>query len=834
MPSPKTPTKYEGPNVYTGTVVIRNRRPTLADYRQPETGKNYEIACIWEVGVDPSTGSYGELWMLQKIVANQGYWIMVSSGAIPPSGPVLSLSDTADTLVFPEVAGNIGNIQLEGSAGITITSDALNHKLVFALAGGGTAIDQIQVQQLTAPGVNPVDPTGLGLMTVNGAVVAAHAVPLETRTRALNAWNIEVQVASEQAASSINNAGVASFSDAQFDVDASGYVTLIGSTGPAATKFDVQSATVPGVDPVTPTALGVVTVNGATVAAHGVPLESHTRALNAYNLEVQLASAQVAPDATDAGVASFNAAQFDVDVVGYVSLIGSTGPAATKFDVQSATGPGVDPVTPSVTGTVTVNGAVVAAHSVPLETHTRALNTFNIEAQVASLVAPTPVNTNSVGLACFNTNQFDLDATSGMVSIKGGTGASVLTTTGDDAVAVGPSGTGTINIIGNTVANATHAKPVFVVNSAANTERIDVQLAIDSASSVANNAGIASFNSSDFDVDANGYVSLVGTNQVVGISNLGITYNAGTGLFSVTAADGSALSASNPGYVSLPSKAVPGTIITTAITANQTFTDDNGASTIIGNTFGLPSGTAYTAQDIPFLIYAILNSAENAVVFAITRIPWFNTSPVAGNLAKTGSAVATSDMTMFLFGNPTVADYASQPTMVIGYFRMKMSAADDWTVQTLNLTDGMNDSWLSIGWVVALGGFGAAASSGFLANGGTAPIFGTYNITTYFLERACVQVFIQYADVGVAGTDGAGAVSSLIALPFITPDNVGRNMGNIYFVGSYTGQAGLLETGNTNAGLYKSIAAAMTPLLNSDITGSPNRKVLGQIRYYPN
>lgn len=323
MPSPKDPNKYLGPNVYTGVDVIRNRPPGLPDYRQPETGRNYELMTIWQVSKDPSSGTEGDLWILSKIVANQGYWIQIGSG-VTPSGAVLSLSDTADTLVYPEVAGNIGNIQLEGTAGISIISDPGSHKLVFALTGGGGAIDSIDVQSATAPGVDPVTPTAGGLMTISGASVASHAVPIETHTRALNAFNIEVQLASEQAASSQTNAGLASFSNAQFDVDASGFVTLLGSTGPATTKFDVQTATAPGVDPVTPTVTGVVTVNGSLVAAHSVPLETHTRALNAFNIEAQVASA-VAPtpaNTNSAGMACFNNTQFTVDATS--AMVGLT------------------------------------------------------------------------------------------------------------------------------------------------------------------------------------------------------------------------------------------------------------------------------------------------------------------------------------------------------------------------------------------------------------------------------------------------------------------------------------------------------------------------------
>jgi hypothetical protein len=69
--SPKAPNRYLAPNVYLSSVVARNRRPTGADYRQPETGKLYPIASYWMVSIDPTTGVQGELWYLSKIVEEE-------------------------------------------------------------------------------------------------------------------------------------------------------------------------------------------------------------------------------------------------------------------------------------------------------------------------------------------------------------------------------------------------------------------------------------------------------------------------------------------------------------------------------------------------------------------------------------------------------------------------------------------------------------------------------------------------------------------------------------------------------------------------------------------
>src|ERR1700678_1852050 len=63
----------------------------------------------------------------------------------------------------------------------------------------------------------------------------------------------------------------------------------------------------------------------------------------------------------------------------------------------------------------------------------------------------------------------------------------------------------TLEILGTAV--AAHGVPLETVGSG-NTITIDVQHASSAASSVAANAGVASFNSSEFTVDANGFVSI--------------------------------------------------------------------------------------------------------------------------------------------------------------------------------------------------------------------------------------------------------------------------------------------------------------------------------------
>lgn len=78
--NPKDPTKYLGSNVYLIVTVSRNREPTSADYRQPETGALYSPGTVWHISKNPTTGTEGELWILSKIVANVATWMKMGDG----------------------------------------------------------------------------------------------------------------------------------------------------------------------------------------------------------------------------------------------------------------------------------------------------------------------------------------------------------------------------------------------------------------------------------------------------------------------------------------------------------------------------------------------------------------------------------------------------------------------------------------------------------------------------------------------------------------------------------------------------------------------------------
>ncbi len=95
------------------------------------------------------------------------------------------------------------------------------------LNGGGIAATSFDVQANTAPGTDPVVPTAAGVVTVNGSAVANHSVVIETRSRAANAYNLEVQYSTTAASTDATKSGVAHFNSSEFTVDANGFVSII-------------------------------------------------------------------------------------------------------------------------------------------------------------------------------------------------------------------------------------------------------------------------------------------------------------------------------------------------------------------------------------------------------------------------------------------------------------------------------------------------------------------------------------------------------------------------------------------------------------------------------
>lgn len=99
--------------------------------------------------------------------------------------------------------------------------------------GGGVDIQEINVDAATPPGTDPVVPDGAGRITVTGAQVATGTIGanvIRTNSLAANTYTIEVQRSTAVAATDSTKNGVSHFDSADFTVDASGFVSLSGTS----------------------------------------------------------------------------------------------------------------------------------------------------------------------------------------------------------------------------------------------------------------------------------------------------------------------------------------------------------------------------------------------------------------------------------------------------------------------------------------------------------------------------------------------------------------------------------------------------------------------------
>lgn len=189
------------------------------------------------------------------------------------------------------------NVNFEGGKSPTIST---NGQLIIgstALNGGGTHLNIGQITSTTLT---------VGYSSPNITIEAAGMLP----TTFIEDSGVAVPVANI-----LNIFGTNGIST----TGAANTVTVTSANGQIATKFAVQT----GTSPVVPTAAGIVTINGSTVAAGTNPIRTNGTGANTLAVQVQIAQAIAATDATKIGLANFDSAKFTVDANGFVSTSGT-------------------------------------------------------------------------------------------------------------------------------------------------------------------------------------------------------------------------------------------------------------------------------------------------------------------------------------------------------------------------------------------------------------------------------------------------------------------------------------------------------------------------------
>ena len=731
------PNKYKGITENLVPMFFFCRRPTTTD-------KKYRIGSMVLLCGDPPVGNAGELWYLREFVSGEAQWYQIDVGGASP-GIDSILTDDGAPAVGPD---STGQITLQGGTGIVTSGQDPSTTIMIELdtnivtteydADTGTAVP-------SAGQINIVGGTGIDTSASGSTVTISWNSSVTAQTYHTDSGDVNPSAGAITVTGGTGLSTSGSGSTLTINLDTSLVTTSYAAdSGTAAPSSGV--ITFAGGTGITTSASGsTVTIDSSADVATSYAGDSGT-ATPAANVLTIAGGSGITTSATGSTV---TIAVSSPAAITFTEDTGSATPSASNINIFGGTG-----ITTSGSGatvTIAVDTSAVAT------SYAGDSGTAAPSAGVLTLAGGTGLTTSASG----STVTFDVDTSvvttsyaadsgtaapsAGVTTIAGGTGittsasgstititasTAASTLTGDDAVAESPV-SGNWDILGETVANASHAKPIYTVGSAG-TITIDAQVgaAITGAPADKNDAGLVSFDDTMFACDSNGYVTLEGgTNGQVPIASTGnaaqfasitstdgsITWTAGSntldascniissantgsynlgislssGTFTINSRDGSSLSSSNSAYISMPSSTYGRSKIYT-ITANQSFNDasSGGGSDIAGNLFNVTTGVA-ESNDVPFYIYAVSDSTETTIAFGISRIPNLQVTPSASYLGSPSSATASYQMSIFFFNSVTLANYASRPCICLGAFRMTKDSSDDWTVSTLSQYDGI-------------------------------------------------------------------------------------------------------------------------------------------------
>ena len=445
-------------------------------------------------------------------------------------------------------------------------------------------------------------------------------------------------------------------------------------------------------------------------------------------------------------------------------------------------------VVPDATGTFTLNGVTTTT-----TVGTDKLLTKNLTGSGDSTMGQVGINPSvaaggsalaNAGACSFANTQFVADA-NGFITLRpDGTNPAIVSVDVDAATGPGTDPVvadvnGQIHVTGSSpVAGTT---PVRTNSLAANTYTIEVQKSQAIAATDATKVGLCNFNSSQFSVDANGFVSalasILGTSYPGLPSNLAFSKATNTTTF--TGYDGTALSSTNKATFWINHPANRSNLVQISLTNPWQVIDAGGAGDMNGNSFGTSSGA--WATDMPWYVYLVVNDAANAGAIAFSRVPHLTVAPAVGNCATRGSAVASTQGSMYFLDEvisgtptaPTVANFDGNPCVCVGSFRVQKAAANDWVIQTPGNSDGIGLFQENVVFNYPTGQNGATAGSHFI-EAGTFPAF-SQKVFEYSINRSGLLVTqFTYANLTA---DGVGANDIVGTVPLSTLNSFNQAAG---------------------------------------------------------
>lgn len=250
-----------------------------------------------------------------------------------------------------------------------------------------------------------------------------------------------------------------------------------------------------------------------------------------------------------------------------------------------------------------------------------------------------------------------------------------------------------------------------------------------------------------------------------GINGMSLNLSMSLASNTVTIKDytGTDLGINNPGIITIPSNGTDGEMIARVLSANLVYNFDN----LTGALFNMPTGENH-AESFPVYLGVLLNATDNSTFPVVSVAPHIVRAP--SNSAEIGmpsgpSAASQQWSICFIDQNVTAADYVDHHIMYIGSVTCTRNGSDVWTVDALNMDyDGIGKFQEGRQFTHGVGLFGAGSGSPIAANGGTAPVFTTNYVDYSIGIDGQIDYNCEYA--GDGGTDGSGAVSAILQLPF--------------------------------------------------------------------
>ena len=281
--------------------------------------------------------------------------------------------------------------------------------------------------------------------------------------------------------------------------------------------------------------------------------------------------------------------------------------------------------------------------------------------------------------------------------------------------------------------------------------------------------------------------------QVGLVQNLSLSVSGGT--LTIASGDGSALSASNIGYVCAPSSATPGELVLHSFTANVTMTNTD----MNGNILNTTASTAW-GNSKPMYLYVMQDDSDANPVFAWGAVPNITYAPPAADIGDPSAANADIQTSLYSWTDITEANYNGNAVVCIGSCGATKDASDVWTFTVTEGQDGIGLFNEETRFTFPTGQYAANSGTYTDANGGTAAVYNSSVV--YYQQMKNGFHTLSYSLRGDGGTDGSGSVEARFVFPMIPAGEINGIGGDGLFLlyrvagGNFTAGQAILRSGS--------------------------------------